>query len=228
MTREDRRPTSKIAGPDVPGERQRADKVFRDLDNRLDRRKVGRLTLSPRNVQGYGIRKALHLLHSHRHRYGIEPNLAGWAQAAAYVAALLDKSVTAQAVQRHLEWIGVPAGISSLVNQVAKQTAAARRARAITFGAPMAAVVGQLVTLTAVERENLGIRWMDAVDEPAAERRARQARERQQQRRVKRGAVPRTASLSATKPWVAEGVSKATYYRRRRETNSSRDLSIET
>jgi hypothetical protein len=83
---------------------------------------------------------------------------------------------------------------------------------------------GEMLQLTAHEREVCGIRTIDAIDEPRAERQARIARERRARdkaaKRSKRGRLLRSEyedrSLSRSQPWKAEGISRATWYRRRR------------
>jgi hypothetical protein len=50
--------------------------------------------------------------------------------------------------------------------------------------------------------------------ETPEERRRRQDRERKERRRRVRGAKPRAKSLSTTRPWEVEGVSRRTWYRR--------------
>jgi hypothetical protein len=48
-------------------------------------------------------------------------------------------------------------------------------------------------------------------------RRRQQTKERQSRWRLKRGAQPHTQSLRRTKPWEAEGISRTTWYERRRK-----------
>jgi hypothetical protein len=91
---------------------------------------------------------------------------------------------------------------------------------------------GALLDLTAEERSRCAIRTMKAVDEPPEEAAARRAEERREYHRLYKarlrrdhGATAQADSLSRTKPWVALGISRATYYRRNqqvpRETDSS-------
>jgi hypothetical protein len=83
--------------------------------------------------------------------------------------------------------------------------------------------MGEMLNLTAAEREVCGIRTIDAVDETRAERKARLAEARKaadrEAKRAKRGRVAREvyegSSLSKTKPWEAEGISRRTWERRR-------------
>jgi hypothetical protein len=81
--------------------------------------------------------------------------------------------------------------------------------------------------LTEADRRRLRIRTIGAVDMTKQERQqARQLRQRQRDRarRRSRGAKPRTEyeanSVNRTKPWIALGMSRATWYRRR-ETSVS-------
>jgi uncharacterized membrane protein len=82
-----------------------------------------------------------------------------------------------------------------------------------------AAWVGRMLGLTAATRDALNVRTIRPVDLTAAQmaacRRAK-ARERERQRRKAAGAVPREQSLSRTRPWEAEGISRSTWERRRR------------
>lgn len=85
-------------------------------------------------------------------------------------------------------------------------------------------VAGQLLDLTAEERDLLSIRTIEAVDEPRAERECRRIEERRardaaRKREARAGRVSRAeylaTSLTATKPWEAMGLTRATYYRKR-------------
>jgi hypothetical protein len=75
-----------------------------------------------------------------------------------------------------------------------------------------AATVAKLVRLTDEERFRLGITTIRSIDarETPAERKNRQRREK----RAKARAL-KPPSLSQTKPWEAEGISRKTWYRRR-------------
>jgi hypothetical protein len=88
-----------------------------------------------------------------------------------------------------------------------------------------AATLGKLLRLTDAERTALGITTIRAIDvswaEMVARRRRRDRQYRAKRRLAKRASRP--ASLNQTKPWEAEGISRATWYRRRKaagETNS--------
>jgi hypothetical protein len=92
--------------------------------------------------------------------------------------------------------------------------------------------LGEMLNLTAAEREVCSIRTIDACDETRAERQARLAEARKARERdakkARRDRVPRelyeAQSLSAKQPWAEAGVSRATWYRQRkgsRETGVS-------
>lgn len=77
--------------------------------------------------------------------------------------------------------------------------------------------------LTAADRAALGITTIGAIDEnkaARAKRRRQQARNRMRANRKAKGAITRKAyedqSLEATSPWIAQGISRRTWYRRRR------------
>lgn len=89
--------------------------------------------------------------------------------------------------------------------------------------------------LTKEQRNMLGITTIGAIDESKAARTKRR-REREKQRRKAsrraKGALPRQEyeqrAISRAKPWEAEGISRATWYRRRRETSSCRETTAPT
>ena len=88
---------------------------------------------------------------------------------------------------------------------------------------PKARVLGES---RAKQHETLqlrGIHPCDISDEDLAERRKARKRAREQQRRKGKGAKPRSAylasfanSINKTKPWVQLGMSKASYYRKKK------------
>jgi len=85
--------------------------------------------------------------------------------------------------------------------------------------------LGKLLNLVEADRRRLGITTIGAADvtkeQRAAARKARK-REAMQRRRRNAGAKPRSeyeaAAAGHGKPWEAEGVSRATWYRRHRDT----------
>lgn len=80
--------------------------------------------------------------------------------------------------------------------------------------------------LTAADRATLGITTIGAIDENRSarkKRRKQQARKRMAQHRKSKGAISRKTyeeqSLESQMPWLVQGISRATWYRRRaRET----------
>jgi hypothetical protein len=86
--------------------------------------------------------------------------------------------------------------------------------------------LAQMLRITNAEREDLALRTIGACDVSKAERTKRRKakdRERKRARRMAVGAIPRDMSLSRTRPWEREGISRRTWYRRRQMlgTNSS-------
>jgi hypothetical protein len=78
--------------------------------------------------------------------------------------------------------------------------------------------LGMYLRLSDATRTRTGIRTIGAFDVSKRQRTLRRklkARERQARLRRKRGARPHSQSLSRTKPWEAEGVSRTTWYDRR-------------
>lgn len=84
------------------------------------------------------------------------------------------------------------------------------------------------LNLMAAERQRLGITTIGAVDVDKAERLAKRkerARLRQQLRRRNAGAMTRAdyeaQSINRTKPWEAIGISRASWYRQRKDRETS-------
>lgn len=107
---------------------------------------------------------------------------------------------------------------------VARAIEAARRWQVLRPGHRLSsAKCGEAVSVSSVERDNLDLRTIDAIDEPRGVRRARKAEEKRQRdreaARAKRGRVPRdlwlASRLTASKPWEAESISRRTWERRR-------------
>jgi hypothetical protein len=90
---------------------------------------------------------------------------------------------------------------------------------------PTAAQLGRWLGLTSRERMALKITTFRACDVSPAEhkrRRKAQHRLRQQARRKAEGATPHEMSLSRTRPWEAEGISRRTWERRRKAVSQIR------
>jgi len=145
-------------------------------------------------------------------------SLEGWARAVAYASARIDIDVTPTSVARHAQWVGI-AVPGDFIDRVAVEVAAAKAAGALKFDAHM---IGEMVQLTAAEREEYGIRRLiEACDETRHERINRLRRE-------KRGALPRSQSITSTEPWISAGVSRRTWYRRMAQIRSTtNDSSME-
>jgi hypothetical protein len=116
----------------------------------------------------------------------------------------------------HASWM--PA--DELERLIADVMARPRRWRADTLAVRL--------NLTEAERRRLAIRTIGAVDVTKAQRQARRLerdRLRKQQRRRNAGAKPRRCYLAAAasriRPWVALGISRRTWYRRRGTTASA-------
>ena len=78
--------------------------------------------------------------------------------------------------------------------------------------------------LTYARRQRIGITTIGAIDVNKRQRtqlRKLRAHERYRRRRQALGVTPRTQSLSALKPWAAEGISRRTWERRRRADANS-------
>ena len=93
--------------------------------------------------------------------------------------------------------------------------------------------LAQRLRLTEAERRRLRICTIGAIDMTKLERkqaRRRRQRQRDQNRRRAHGAKPRVeyeaTSANRTKPWLAAGVSRATWYRRRETTRSVRQVRV--
>jgi hypothetical protein len=91
---------------------------------------------------------------------------------------------------------------------------------------PNATLLGQRLQVTNAQRERLRLWTIAACDmtqEEAAEWRKAKERARKRKQRELRGRKPQSSSINRTKPWLALGVSRTTWYRqggtfRRRET----------
>lgn len=86
--------------------------------------------------------------------------------------------------------------------------------------------LGAALGVTAQERRRLGLTTIGACDETSAERIARRRaadRDRKRAQRYLKGQVSRqeylAKSMSSKRPWEAEGISRATWYRRRSEVS---------
>ena len=89
--------------------------------------------------------------------------------------------------------------------------------------------LAKLLGVTYAQRKALDIKTIGACDvgkRARKELRRRDDRERKAKARRAAGAKPQSQSLSRTAPWIAEGISRRTWYRRRGTTSSATVLSI--
>jgi hypothetical protein len=78
--------------------------------------------------------------------------------------------------------------------------------------------LGKRLGLTRAERTDLKITTIGAVDFLKPERTGRRKQRNslaKRERRARRGAKPHAESLSRTQPWLAQGISRRTWYRRK-------------
>jgi hypothetical protein len=90
--------------------------------------------------------------------------------------------------------------------------------------------IGKKINLLDIDRTRLGITTIGSADvtkEQRAARRKARKREDMKQRRKSAGAKPRAdyeaSSLARSKPWIAEGISRRTWYRRRANPSGQSD-----
>lgn len=86
--------------------------------------------------------------------------------------------------------------------------------------------VGKLIRLDDKTRTRLKITTIGAVDCTKAQRQSRRkklARDRERARRLKAGAKPHAEAIEHAKPWIEEGISRATYFRKRKVRNEPRE-----
>lgn len=130
---------------------------------------------------------------------------------------------------RWLPWLDDPQVIEK-AHKLAAKLARGRKGATVL----RADAIARLLTVTLEERQRLGLKTIGACDVGRAERN-RLAKELKRERDRNRQALKRKAAgksrsreqfitdgLTAKKPWLAEGISRATWYRRQRETGVSR------
>ncbi|MCL7999433.1 hypothetical protein M8994_14380 [Brucella sp. 21LCYQ03] len=88
--------------------------------------------------------------------------------------------------------------------------------------------VAKLIHLTDAERRSLGVRTIGACDVDTATRKRAATAEKKQRDKDRQTALRKAAgcrskaeSATALKPWESAGISRASYYRKRRETKTS-------
>jgi hypothetical protein len=108
--------------------------------------------------------------------------------------------------------------ITRIANKV---EAKPRRFRADTIAAKLG--------VTARERQELDLRTIGAIDQTAAQRlkiRIQRQRQADEDRRRRLGSIPRqeyeAKSVSRSKPWQVEGISRATWYARQKKSERAR------
>jgi hypothetical protein len=89
--------------------------------------------------------------------------------------------------------------------------------------------LGERHNVTNAERERMSL-WQikpnDITKDSLAEHKKANERERKRRQREAKGSKTRAeylASVASPKPWLEMGISRATYYRRKRDTGSDRD-----
>lgn len=183
---------------------------------------------SPDEIMGLELRKYLTRIYRARKRERLAiGSLDGWARAICYVSARIDTAVNVLSVTRHCLRVGIDIP-DAILEPVIKEVAAARAAGVLSFSA---ALIGEMIQLTAAEREEHEVRRLiDACDQSADDRRRATARDRSARHRAGRGGKPRSASFQATKPWIAEGKSRTAWFEERRRLGLIRhahpDISI--
>ncbi|MGB3338278.1 MAG: hypothetical protein WBA73_13980 [Devosia sp.] len=168
-------------------------------------------------ASGLKIRKSLRLLCADRKARGVPLGAArDWIRAASYATALLADETgnvaSIAGVEACLAHIGFPCDDVPRIDVVwtAWEVAAANREGLVTSSARY---LGDLVKITRDERDRTGIRCLDAIDEPAEERRRRLKAASAQRARAKLGAKPRSRSDAQTKPWLSLGISQRKWER---------------
>jgi hypothetical protein len=84
--------------------------------------------------------------------------------------------------------------------------------------------LGDHMNLTEADRQRIGIRTIGAIDMTPAERKQQRKlrdKERKCAGRRAKGAKPHEESKSRTKPWLADGISRRTWYRRQAENRGT-------
>lgn len=185
----------------------------------------------------------LYRLAVHRRAYGIFLSPDQWSIAIAETLAAAPRgaSPTGKA-GREIRWAGLD--LMSLRREMAKfdlgtfsDDELATIVRAVDssrehddFARTRSDTLAKHLSVTAEERWLCNIRTIGAIDETPAERRVRNRaekneRDKKRQRTNRAGKHrPQSKSLSAEKPWEKAGISRATWYRQKRETTLSPDL----
>lgn len=184
--------------------------------------RAGHPRYSAEEIMGLELRRYLTRVYRARKREHLAiGSLDGWARAICYVSARVDQVVSMRSAVRHCQRVGIDIP-DAILKPVIAEFAAAKAARALSFSP---ALVGEMLQLTAAEREEHGIRRLiDACDQTAEERRKERARQRSAKRRSERGVKPRSQSAEVKKPWNEAGVSRRTWYRQRQKLALKRHM----
>jgi len=110
-----------------------------------------------------------------------------------------------------------PEHITNRVREALEQRAAAPTAETYVDWLPrMESLVADL-RVTRDEVQRLGLRGWGCIDPASPEERKEADRQRKRAERAAKGATPRQMSITGTQPWKALGISRATWYRHKRE-----------
>lgn len=133
----------------------------------------------------------------------------GWIAVLGNTVAALRQPVDVQSVAALAARLGLPPFDFEKAEGLLADTEQARRVWS-TYRLRTPAQVASLLQVTRVERDECRLRDIEAVDEPASDRKRRLARERQTRRRREAGNNPSTQAQKA----AAAGISLATWKRR--------------
>jgi hypothetical protein len=182
---------------------------------------VANATSSWTRIAALGTRKRLRALRRLRQdRYAYIGSVAGWAHAVALLSAAIDDVISVASVERHCRYVGIEVD-DEILTPIVQGVAAAHAARNLKTNPR---ILGELLQLTIVERDELKIRNIDSCEETADQRKARLARERAAEHRVARGAKPRATSITQSKEWERHGYrSRRTWERHGKVPRTSPD-----
>lgn len=183
----------------------------RDRAAHAERRRQARLPMPPWLRQLRQRKHSATIIAQHRRSAGLQLAHDRWVVVLTNIASIEHQVVTAEILQ-DLALVTIGERFAPTIANALLGELTGRRKRLLS-----AKACGDLLALTAIEREGLSIRGIDAADEPAADRRRRLARERQRKRRSAArlpGVQRPKPSNGVSAPWDAAGVSRATWYRR--------------
>lgn len=162
-----------------------------------------------------------------RLHYGVPIDQVGFAKVAADALSFTPQGCDHETMTRLAGQCGIAvdeAVAMAAIHRVDALRAAKGKAYRLLCGLAAARLLG----VTAEERWQCSIRTMKAVDETPAEAAARRKQERREYERERSrcrrrdgGATARSDSVTRRRPWEAAGVSRATWYRRRKATEAA-------